>query len=142
MIKWNDNLKIGIEQIDQQHQQLFKEVNGFLDFLSANNLELTLKDELSFKIEDLFYFLTDYFVTHFSDEEKMQKELGYPKYEEHKRVHNNFINEINQLKYKFLDEAESIQGLAEVIEDNVLHWLIKHIGSEDKKIREYKDSLN
>ncbi|TDX53218.1 bacteriohemerythrin [Orenia marismortui] len=134
IIKWSDDLNIGIEKIDQQHKEIFTQSNYFLKKIKED------KDnpaELKSNIEDLFYFLTDYFVTHFNDEERLQQKYNYPRYEQHKKVHHNFIERINQIKYSFWNEDHDIDYLKHEIKDEILVWLKDHIIKEDRLISEY-----
>ncbi|PRX34804.1 hemerythrin [Orenia metallireducens] len=133
-IKWADDFNIGIELIDRQHQEIFRQTNNFLKKLEKNKDN---REKSTETVEHLFYFLSDYFVTHFNDEEELQLKYKYPKYERHKEIHQNFIRKINKIKYEFFDEEESIDELVEIITDKIMEWLINHIAEEDTKISEY-----
>ncbi|OCL27427.1 hypothetical protein U472_07525 [Orenia metallireducens] len=137
-IKWKDDLLIGVEEIDQQHKEIFKRSNYFLNFL--NNNEKEDKNTIIDEMENLFYFLTDYFVTHFSSEERLQEEYNYPDYEKHQFIHKNFIDKITELKFDFINENEDIHSLAVKLKEEVLVWLVEHINKEDKKVGEYINS--
>ncbi|WP_018248927.1 bacteriohemerythrin [Orenia marismortui] len=134
IIKWSDDLNIGIEKIDKQHKEIFTQSNYFLKKIKEDKDNPT---ELKSNIEDLFYFLTDYFITHFNDEERLQQKYNYPRYEQHKKVHKNFIERINQIKYSFWNEDHDIDYLKHEIKDEILVWLKDHIIKEDRLISEY-----
>lgn len=133
-VSWTNNLNIGIELIDKQHQEIFKQTNIFLKKLDENKKD---QEKTTETVEELFYFLSDYFVTHFNDEESLQLKYNYPRYKRHKEIHHNFINKITEIKYKFLNEEESIDELIEIIKDKIMNWLINHIAEEDTLISEY-----
>ena len=102
-VDWNQDLKLGIEKIDQQHRAFFEQRDRFVtsctELLEKEGDSATTRDE----IEELFYFLTDYFKTHFDDEEQLLQEKDYPYYEHHKTRHQKFIEEVQQIKYEFLE---------------------------------------
>ena len=67
-VNWDQDLEIGIEKIDSQHRAFFEQRDKFVTACTE-----LLKEEGDSKatrneIDNLFYFLTDYFKTHFDDE--------------------------------------------------------------------------
>ena len=133
-INWNQDLKIGIEKIDQQHQAFFEQRDKFVTACT----ELLEKEGDSEKtreeIDELFYFLTDYFKTHFSDEEELLQEKEYPYYEQHKKRHQKFIEEVQEIKYDFLQNEEIDIELVHKLKDKLTDWFVNHIAKEDKEI--------
>jgi hemerythrin len=133
--KWSDELKTGIEIIDNQHKQIFDRTDVFFAKLNGDPTEKELQQEIT----DLFYFLTDYVITHFETEEKIQQERNYSNYEEHKKLHETFREKITNFKLEFLQKDKSAPQMAEQMEQELIEWLVNHIGSKDLEI---KDKLN
>lgn len=137
-MEWSSELNIGIDRIDKQHKELFKRANSLVRFLEDHNKnEILSQKKLKGEIEDLFYFLTDYCITHFNDEEALQEEILYPNYKRHKKEHDDFVKRINKLKYSFFDEITEKSFLIEEIKEEIFLWLGRHISKEDKKIAKY-----
>ena len=78
----------------------------------------------------------DHTVRHFTDEEALQLEYGYPDYENHRQLHENFKATVNDLARRF-NESGSSEELSSDVNKIVLQWLIHHIRNEDKKISEH-----
>ncbi len=131
-IRWKPELEIGIEEIDRQHKALINAVN---DFLQAC-VEGKGKDE----VNRLMGFLSDYVVTHFNFEQDYQKRYGYPKYEQHLKMHQAFLEEVEDLKRKLNEEGVSLHFTIQVSK-KVVDWIITHIGRADADFAGYVKSL-
>ncbi len=91
-VKWKDDLSVGIDWIDRQHQELFKRINSFLEGMQKGKG----KEEL----EELMDFLANYVQEHFQTEERYMQKYNYPGLSEHKKQHQSFIQEVENLKRK------------------------------------------
>ena len=118
-VYWTSDLDTGFEDIDEQHRQLVDYTNKLYDAKEANDKE---------GIEREFQHLIDYTVEHFSYEEMMLEEAQYRLVEQHRKVHQNFVNRLNtlQARYHNGDEeaVEEVIGLCE-------GWLFRHIHIND-----------
>ncbi len=124
-IEWQDNLSIGVLEIDIQHKLLFDKFNTFLDaYQSDGNTEGTLR---------MFWFLEAYAVTHFKDEEKLMQQLAFPTFHSHRQKHEAFIENVNQLKERLKVEGLS-QALVTTLTSFITSWLVQHISTEDRAI--------
>ncbi|AGB42225.1 hemerythrin-like metal-binding domain-containing protein [Halobacteroides halobius DSM 5150] len=133
-VNWNQGLELGIKKIDQQHRAFFEERDKFVT-ACTQLLKKERDSEINReKIAEVFYFLTDYFKTHFSDEEQLLQEKEYSYYEEHKQRHQKFIKEVQQIKYEFLQTDEINIELVHQLKDKITNWFVNHIAKEDKKI--------
>lgn len=121
-INWNDNLSVGIIQIDAQHKNLVNMINSLYEAMTSGKG----KDIVPKIIKDMF----GYAVTHFSTEEKLMQQYGYPEYEAHKREHEAFVKKVQEFN------AELLKGNI-TITSNVANflktWLVNHIQVTDKK---------
>lgn len=127
-IEWRTSYEIGIKKIDLQHKELFDKINDLLEACNAQKG----KQEVFNTIK----YLGNYVVTHFSDEEKLQKENDYPEYTNHKAAHDRFIKEYENLKGKLESEGVSLNFVI-TVNRVVIDWLIKHIGSADRAFADY-----
>lgn len=123
-LEWSQDLSVGIEKIDKQHQELFKKSNELLEAIGAND-----KD----KVIEVIDFLCDYVIEHFAYEERIQLEYNYPAFEAHRDMHSNFIKKVYKFK-KEVDKHGIDENLANEVKHELVNWLINHICSIDKKL--------
>ena len=114
VIEWRDGFKINIDQVDQEHQHLFALIKA-LDLQSA---EKTVED------------LLDYVVTHFSNEQDLMEKSGYPAFEQHMKLHEEFGAQVAD----FLGNGDQwsddrIRDLRRFLNK----WLIGHIMTHDMR---------
>jgi len=121
-------METGIVKIDDQHRELINRINE----LWAMGSQAHSKEEIK-KTLDL---LGEYVVQHFDDEEKLQIQCNYPRYEIHKQEHQGFIDEFQKLKKKFSEE-EDISTLALELIRTITVWVVKHIQHSDTDIGMY-----
>lgn len=129
---WRESLKIGVAEIDQQHEELFKRFNKFL--VAVRSIED--QDVRSRKIEETLVFMGEYVVDHFNSEEVLQQQCGYPGYVEHKKIHEKFKTEIAQFQAEFNKDPQN-EDLIQEFSGRLLTWLISHVANDDQKIAEY-----
>lgn len=123
-ISWNPNLfKIGIEQIDQQHQGLFDALNKLYDSGKEGQ-----ENQEMIRIMD---YLGEYVVEHFDTEVAMLKDAGYPDLEKHEFQHNAFIKKYHELKQQLDSEGPSKKMML-LIYNTLYKWLVEHISASDK----------
>lgn len=127
-MKWSDDLSVGVELIDTEHKSLINAINELFDACK--------KGQGRKKISDTLVFLQNYVKTHFSDEEKLQRECGYPDYENHRKLHAGFIKKVGEYSDRLESEGANIALVAD-FNGFVTSWLINHISREDKKIGLY-----
>ena len=124
-IKWKDEYSLGIERVDRQHQHLFEIINKIIDCCgSAGDTELvgeTIKEMVNYGRE------------HFTDEEKLMQQYGYPNFEEHKNQHNYFIDTTADLAVGFMNNKKTTG--CEIAEFLSI-WLTNHILKTDMKYKE------
>jgi len=124
-VAWNDSYKLGAEKVDAQHKKLFELVSDLVDAcLSGSEIE---------KVKETLDFLVNYTVQHFTEEEALQVLCGFPDYERHKTLHEDFKVTVGELVKEFNESGSSME-LSNSMNKIVVRWLINHIRVEDKKI--------
>ena len=131
MIKWDESWSIGDKLIDSQHRELVRLVNDL--FSSGKETRENISAALS--------FLANYTVTHFNDEEALQRKHRFPGFEKHKQVHSDFKAVVVDLLAKY-ETTDSPEQLLNTIKKALVEWLVNHITIEDKKIGHYIESRN
>ncbi len=127
-IQWTTALAVGVSDIDQQHQELFRRVNQLIEACNQGQGKQAVSEVLS--------FLESYVSTHFRAEEALMRKYKYPDLESHQAVHQRFVESLQPLKAKLDEEGP---GLALVLQTNrlVVNWLTDHIQKMDKAVGAY-----
>lgn len=128
MPSWQENLSIGVLEIDIQHKLLFEKFDAF-----ATACESETEADGVYR---LFWFLEAYTITHFTQEEKLMQQVGYPGLARHREQHQFFTNEISVLKERLRSEGPNA-ALIGKIRMFVTDWLIEHISRMDRDIAQY-----
>ena len=125
---WSPSLSVGIELLDNQHQEWIERAEKLFDAGKKNQAREYIGEMLG--------FLEAYTKKHFRDEEKYMREIRYPEYEEQRKAHAAFVERLAKLK---ADYKESGGNISVIVKANriVVDWLINHITRMDKKIGEF-----
>ena len=84
---WTPDLDTHIELVDEQHKILVRCINELHEANQRKDFEAEGKI-----IEDLIR----YTVEHFSDEEKLMDDAGYPLSKQHKQIHQRFVDKVRE----------------------------------------------
>jgi len=122
MITLTKDMETGVPLIDSQHRELVDRINA----VTAMGTKSTSVEETKRTLD----LLGNYIVTHFNDEEELQKKAGYPKYKEHQAQHKYYINEFQKLKQEFEKNGSSPKFTLE-LSNSIIAWIVRHIKSED-----------
>ncbi|MCB2183389.1 MAG: bacteriohemerythrin [Desulfobulbaceae bacterium] len=120
LIKWDAGYSVGVEEIDHQHQHLFKLVNDFIETFGGGHS----RDKLRTVLEEMINYI-DY---HFFSEEKLLK--AHPEFEKHRKEHSDFVKKTLLLQGDFIEKGEGIN--ADVLKF-LISWLKNHIIGTDVK---------
>ncbi|MCB1614701.1 MAG: bacteriohemerythrin [Pseudomonadales bacterium] len=118
-IEWSSQYELGIGVIDRQHRRIVDYINQ-LDELQGSETSETLTRIL----DDL----VDYTFSHFAFEEALLEEVNYADLNGHSLEHDTFSRQIKTMQ----ERCESGESMADELADMLLHWLLKHIQSEDR----------
>lgn len=128
LIQWNDELRLGIAQIDREHEALVLLVNELGDAMLLGKGRDIVADTLR--------KLADYADYHFRSEETLFDEHGFEGSVSHKSEHQRFVNKLNTFNATFA------AGKTTLISVDVLSflsdWVRDHIMISDRK---YADDL-
>ena len=127
MIQWTPALAVGIDEIDAQHQELFRRAGQFLASLEGSSR----KD-----VGTLLSYLRLYAITHFGTEEERMREAEYPEYPAHKAEHDRFIREL--LRMSDEHERRGGPGLQPLrVATFVTRWLEEHVSGTDTALARF-----
>jgi len=124
IFQWKDIYKINNEQIDKEHKKLFDIALKTLEYKEGTNIKEHIRNVL---IE-----LYDYMKIHFANEENHMRELQYEAIDEHIKIHETIIIQLNEFIKKL--PTLSIEKFERLLIEYMDVWLINHIIVEDQKI--------
>jgi hemerythrin len=128
IIRWNDDLNLGVAEIDAQHRQLVNAINELhvaVEYSRSQEVILPLIERL-----------LEYSRAHFQAEEQLLSDIGFPGIAGHKQEHQHFITKIHNLSHQF---SYNRDFLAVHVKDFLLAWFYNHIQTKDM---EYKAQLD
>lgn len=129
---WKEKYKIGVPQIDAQHEELFSHVTAFVETVRSDK-EWDVKIS---NVNETLNFMKDYVVTHFREEEAYQEEIGYPELEQHKKMHNEMVAYVGMIS----EQCEK-DGYREIVMQQfagkLVTWLVNHVVTDDQKIADF-----
>lgn len=121
-VKWKDEYSVGIESIDTQHKKLLNLINSLqtaVYFSTGEQFEHEAMDAL-----------VDYTKTHFSYEEGLMEQHGYPDFEPHRLQHQQMIAKVETVLAEYQQDKDTAMKNATVF---LRDWLINHINGTDKQ---------
>lgn len=126
-IQWQDRFNIGVETVDHAHRNLFAIVQKIMELYVERH-----EDKFAC-VEGIKYFKA-YALKHFAEEEAYMKEIGYPGYRAHKRLHDRMrwetLPALERALYASDFSTEAVQRFIGVCTG----WLTGHIMIEDRAI--------
>lgn len=125
-IKWNENLSVNHETIDQQHQKLIDLTNDIIDLLEDAKNGLDTYDEIIAIINELI----DYTEYHFEKEEEIFDTKDYISQKAHKFEHKLFVAKLHNIDLSHVDR-DQVEFIENLMED-VLNWIQNHILEMDQ----------
>lgn len=101
MLHWKDDYLLNIEEIDDQHKELFRIAEDAFNLLK-NEYLIDKYDRIVALINEL----KNYTVFHFSSEEEYMRSIGYQDLLSHRVEHQKFIETINNIDLEEVDESQ------------------------------------
>ena len=112
VVQWREGFRVGIDQVDAQHRQLFTLVKE----LNLDSIESTMDAVLNYVVE------------HFGTEQELMEQSHYPDYSTHLKLHEEFAASVAD--FLGSGEAWSEQRLMN-LRKFLNKWLIRHIMVQD-----------
>ncbi|MCD7896273.1 MAG: hemerythrin family protein [Planctomycetaceae bacterium] len=126
---WTDAMLCGIPAIDEQHKELFRQIDILRE---GGNRE---------RIPNVLRFLADYVVKHFNDEESLHLKSRYPQAAPHRKLHEEFVKTFLELKAKYDKSGGDFSTVME-LNKVVFDWLKNHVMKVDMQFAKYYLALN
>jgi hemerythrin len=121
-IQWSDEYRIDNAVIDAQHKWLFDLAGRLLEF-----------DQLSHDFEEISTVvlqLYQYMETHFEQEERLAKRIGYPQYDKQVKSHQQIVDQMNAM----MTTCKSFTELRPKLHEIFSQWVRQHVMTLDKDL--------
>jgi len=132
-IQWSDNYATGINVIDGQHKRIIEYLNQ-LDSMDT--------DSDKSGVREVLFNLLDYTLSHFTFEEALMDEAGFPAASIHQRTHDAFRKKIQEYQQRFANGESICNELIDMLNG----WLIDHIADDDNSyvpyVRKHMPGIN
>ena len=125
-ITWLNDYSVGHTTIDQQHQRIIAIINTLYTYFRENI------DSHRDDIPPLLNELAEYAKSHFSFEEDVLQNVGFPGLEDHRKLHVRFVEKtasLNDLAF------HGFEGVPHDMFAFLKKWWLHHIRMEDMKYR-------
>ncbi|MCH5272925.1 MAG: hemerythrin domain-containing protein [Lachnospiraceae bacterium] len=126
-VTWHKEFNIGVDVVDEAHQQLFSIVRRLLKVNSGNANDRRLC------VEGINYF-KNYAIKHFAEEEAYMLSINYDGYTLHKRLHDNMRDKTLPAIERRMEESNYSPESIEQFLGICIGWLTGHIMIEDMAI--------
>ena len=140
-IRWDSKFSLGIPLIAEQHKQIKEKKKKIYTEVMESRLKYEKDNNTQWQnaLAGTLKECVNYVATHFSNEEKIMKLVGYEQFSEHKNRHDEFTKKVLETAKGFnsMDFSDAIKFCKFLYE-----WILSHIAHEDKlyvkKVLEYK----
>lgn len=125
-VQWTDDLATGVARIDEQHQELYRQVAALHEAMRSGAME---------RVPAIVEFLQQYALEHFAMEEREMVSTGYPALSQHKRLHQRFVDDY--LRHKALLAAGLSPAAVVELSSWLASWLREHVRTVDVDLARY-----
>ncbi len=122
--EFTKKLETGNPTIDKEHRELIDAVNKLFDACSEGKGRTSMDETIK--------FLNNYVNRHFSHEEQLQQQSGYPGITAHKAFHKQYKQTLEEITARISVSCPTIVELGKL--NAHVSILISHINTEDKKL--------
>ncbi|HHU92964.1 MAG TPA: hemerythrin family protein [Halanaerobiaceae bacterium] len=127
MFEWDDILSVGIEVVDDQHQELFRIGRELVYVLENTSAGLDQYDDIIKLLKELHTYAN----YHFSEEEKLMEAADFIGLPAHRFQHKIFVKKIEEIELDEIDEDQKNHALD--LLDFLANWITNHIMKIDRE---------
>jgi hemerythrin-like metal-binding protein len=128
-LEWNEEFSIGLGELDQQHEELFRLLNDII----VRSRTAEHREQILAALDSLISATTD----HFSAEERMMREAGFPFMIRHAEEHNALTALVLRFRSQFADTGVQMDDYLLTF---LCHWLVDHIRIMDREYGRFMSS--
>lgn len=124
-IVWDESLRVGVPELDQQHQELINIINFFAEEPGA--------EYTSERINTVIGMVVEYSINHFKTEESHMESIGYPQLAEHMKEHKELLVKFGHATTLVRQKKRGAYDLFELLRS----WLDNHVRQSDMQYAHY-----
>ena len=123
LLLWDESLRIHIDEIDIQHENLFNVINALHDSIIKSGDDEQTRPVLN--------SLLEFIMIHYATEERWMRKYKYPEYQIHIEQHQEYVSKIKEFVSDYKSERTDLPAKEILI--SLAGWHSKHIIDFDKK---------
>jgi hemerythrin len=112
---------VAVPSMNDTHLEDIIMINRMLDLIEQDERDA---------ITDLLERFMEHTKVHFSTEEAMMLEAGFPPYPMHKNEHDNALNQLHDVK-TYWEKTADIDSLHHYFDTVLPEWFMQHVGTMD-----------
>lgn len=121
VIEWREGFRVKIDQVDSEHEHLFTLIKA----LDLDSVDKTVEE------------LLEYVVVHFTNEQALMEQSGYPGFEQHLKLHESFASSVAD----FLSSGEPwTEERVHELRRFLNKWLVGHILTHDLRFGKWYEA--
>lgn len=120
---WNEEMTVGVEELDRDHKKLIALLNEVEDAISAGRSSDSMNEILQRVMESV--------KSHFAREEKFLFDSGYPDAAARRSEHDLILKTGLELQARFRNSSSSMNS--HELRSSLQNWLDNHIQGADMK---------
>ena len=128
-IQWEENLRLGVPVIDQQHEEIFAHFDKLSDALQEG--------KGSEVVIELLKYLNSFATTHFSDEEDLMAHYKYTGIDEQRQQHILFRENITKFSELLTTTDSPTKEIAIKIDATLIRYFINHVRKLDRQMVDF-----
>jgi hemerythrin len=121
---WTQDLELGIEEIDEQHRELFRR---------AERLFHAMRQGQPVAAEAMLASFRDFVLSHFEFEERWMRRAEFPELAAHREAHREFADRLHAVTGEYRRHGPS-PAVADTLREWSEAWLLEHIGGPDRML--------
>jgi len=126
LLEWRDEFRIGIAEVDHEHQVLIGLINDLHAALGADRSGETIEEFLG----EIFARIS----AHFALEEKDMQARHYPEFGPHKADHEHLLDDIRDIMDEHIERGVLDD---EAFADRLATWFAGHFKTRDARLHTY-----
>lgn len=125
LIDWKPEFSVGIDDVDQEHQELIALINEVYESLKR-------KDVTKSQVTDGLGEIHARIAAHFALEEYIMQQARYDRLTEHKADHDLLLGDIVDIIERY--EADAYFKYEEVLSEHLRDWFTVHFQTHDARL--------
>jgi len=128
-VVWADDYRVGVGDIDRDHEEILNKVNQLLDAVRSGRDEKDIRPVMDSFLSEIR--------GHFDAEERLMVEHQYPFLSEHRNQHTAYRNMVSELLSSLGSGGVQREYLSQRINRLMVEWLINHTIQIDRHLARF-----